>query len=84
MDFSVHLSVRPLFHRYNGSGSSCPEVHSSPRSTRPSVNSPGSTRAIHICMGDITYIDRLVCRHTFGNKYGTLFECTLFRLTCAS
>ena len=74
MGFSVHLSVCPLFHRYNGSGSSRPRVNLSPRSTRPPVYSPGSTRPIPICMGDATYIDRLACRQTFGNKNGTLLS----------
>ena len=65
MGFSVHLSVRPLFYRYNGSGSSRPQVNLSPRSTRPPVNSPGSTRPIPICMGDASYIDRLASSQTF-------------------
>ena len=48
MIFSVRLSVRPLFHRYNDSGSSRPRVNSSPRSTRPPVNSTGSTSPVPI------------------------------------
>ena len=57
---------------HNGSRSSRPRVNSSPRSTRSLLNSPGSTHPVHICVGDVTYINILACNQAFVNKIGTL------------
>ena len=58
-----------------------PRVNSSPRSTRPPVNSPGSTRPVSICMEDVTLTPAyLSCEFAFRAH----FQCVVrtYNLKC--